>query len=172
MRISKNYKSHGTHIPVLLKVISMTKGDVCEVGSGFNSTPLLHWICRDRLLVTYENDDAYYRFARQFRSRIHKVGKIDSWDDMDFERHWSVVFIDHRADGDYDTRGMQRGDDALKFKNADILILHDTEPESFKNYRYDLVFPKYKYRCDWTDNKPWTSVVSNVIDVTKWNSPS
>ena len=168
MRISKNYKSHGTHMPVLLKVIAKTKGDVCEVGGGFNSTPLLHWMCRDRKLVTYENNEDYYRFARHFRSKIHKVRKVDVWEDMDFDHHWSVVLIDHRADGDFDTRGMQRGDDAIKFKNADILILHDTEPENYKHYRYDLVFPKYKYRADWTDCKPHTSIVSNTIDVTKW----
>jgi len=168
MRISKNYKSHGTHIPVLIKAVSKTTGDVCEVGSGFNSTPLLHWIVEERKLVTYESDEDYYRFARQFMSRNHKIRKIDNWSDMDFNRHWSIVFIDHRADGDFNTRGMQRGDDAIKFVNADILILHDTEPESVNNYRYNLVFPKYKYRYDHLRCKPFTSVVSNVIDVTKW----
>lgn len=172
MRISKNYKQSGTHIPILLKVISMTTGDVCEMGAGFNSTPLLHWICQGRKLVTYESNEDYYRFARQFRSNNHRVRKVDDWKDIDYKRHWGVVFIDHSVSKASKALGLQRGDDAIKFTNADILILHDTEPEEENHYRYNVVFPKFNYRCDWTGNKPWTSVVSNTIDVTKWNSQS
>lgn len=171
MRISPNYKQCGSHIPTLLKVIPLTKGDVCEVGSGFNSTPLLHWLCQGRKLVTYESDPDYFHFARKFRSRNHKVIKVDDWDKIDYDRHWGVVFIDHSVSRETKNQGKQRGDDAVKFTNADVLILHDTEPESRNHYRYDVVFPHYKYRADWT-NKPWTSVISNKIDVSKWNSPS
>jgi len=169
MRISPNYKQCGSHIPTLLKVIPLTAGDVCEVGSGFNSTPLLHWLCQGRNLVTYESDPDYFHFARKFRSRDHKVIKVDDWSKIDFKRHWGVVFIDHTTSREK-INGVrrQRGDDAIKF-DTDILIMHDTEPESVENYHYDKVFPKYKYRADWT-NKPWTSVLSNVIDVTKWQS--
>ena len=167
MRISPNYKQAGTHMLALLKVIPLTTGDVCEMGAGFNSTPLLHWITQGRKLVTYESDPDYYHFAKKFRSRNHKVVKVDDWKDVDFERHWSVVFIDHSVSRESKREGKQRGDDAIKFTNADILILHDSEPEEVENYRYNVVFPKYKYRIDWT-NKPWTSVISNVIDVTKW----
>jgi hypothetical protein len=168
MRISPNYKECGTHIPVLLKVIPKTKGDVCEVGSGFNSTPLLHWLCQDRKLVTYESDDGYYNFAKKFRSNNHRVVKVDDWSKIDYNRHYGVIFIDHTTSREK-INGVrrQRGDDAIKF-NADILILHDTEPESVENYKYAQVFKKYKYRCDWTNNKPNTTVLSNVIDVTKW----
>lgn len=170
MRISKNYKACGTHIPVLLKVIPKTTGDVCEVGCGFNSTPLLHWLLQGRKLVTYESDKGYYNFARQFRSNNHKIIKVDDWSKIDYDRHYGVVFIDHTVSRESKQQGKQRGDDAIKFINADIIIMHDTEPESVDNYRYNIVFPKFKYRCDWTNNKPNTSVVSNVIDVTKWLS--
>jgi hypothetical protein len=169
MRISPNYKQCGTHIPVLLRVIPRTVGDVCEVGCGFNSTPLLHWLLQGRKLVTYESDPDYYNFARKFQSNNHKIIKIDDWSSADYDRHWGVVFIDHTTSREK-INGVrrQRGDDAIKFTNADIMIMHDTEPEAVENYRYNLVFPLYKYRCDWTNNKPWTSVVSNVIDVSKW----
>jgi hypothetical protein len=169
MRISPNYKECGTHIPVLLRVIPKTTGDVCEVGGGFNSTPLLHWLCQDRKLITYESDEGYFNFARKFRSNNHKIVKVNDWSKIDYARHYGVVFIDHTTSKEK-INGVrsQRGDDAIKFTNADILILHDTEPESVENYHYNVVFPKFKYRCDWTNNKPNTSVVSNVIDVTKW----
>lgn len=168
MRISPNFKQAGTHIPMLLKIIPKTKGDVCEMGAGFNSTPVLHWLCQGRRLITYESDPGYFQFAKKFQTRTHRIRKIDDWKDVDFTHHWSVVFIDHSVSKESKRKGMQRGDDAIKFINADILILHDTEPESINNYRYNIVFPKFKYRKDWTECKPHTSVVSNVIDVTKW----
>ena len=168
MRISPNYKQSGTHIPTLLKVIPLTTGDVCEMGAGFNSTPLLHWLCQGRKLVTYENDPDYFRFAKQFQTYTHKIRKIERWDEADFKRHWSVVFIDHTIGRKPWEKGLQRGDDVLKFTNADIIILHDTEPEEEQHYHYDRVFPHFKYRYDWKECKPFTSVVSNVIDVSKW----
>lgn len=163
MRVAKNYKQAGTHIPTLLKVIPLTIGDVCELGSGFNSTPLLHWLCQGRRLVTYENDPEWYRFAKQYQThnhRIHDTAKID------FEKHWSVVFVDHNISGEKVQR--QRGDDILKFKDVDIFILHDTEPVNQAHYHYDRAFPLFKYRKDWTECLPYTTVLSNVIDVTKW----
>lgn len=161
MRISKNYKDTGTHIPTLLKLIPQTEGDVCEMGVGFSSTPILHWLCQGRNLVSYESDKDYYRFARQFQSWTHKVKHTD-WKNVDFDRHWAVVFIDHS------NRPRTRGDDAVKFSNADFIVLHDTEPEEIEHYGYQQVFDKYKYRYDWTGCKPFTSILSNKVDVTKW----
>ncbi len=165
--MSVNYKEQGTHILTLIKAVQNTKDDVCEVGAGFSSTPLLHWLCLGRKLVTYESDPGYAHFARHFRSKNHMTRLVKTFDEVDFKRHWSVVFIDHSP-----KRPLLRGDDAIKFKNADLIVLHDTEPESQINYGYDKVFPHFKYRYDWTLCKPFTSVVSNTIDVTKWNSQS
>ena len=167
MRISANYKQSGTHIPILLKVIPKTIGDVCELGAGFNSTPVLHWLCQGRNLVTYENDPEWFRFAKQFQTNTHRIRKFD---DVDFDKHWSVVFVDHSTKvGGRQPKGLrQRGDDILKFKDVDIFILHDTEPGEWEHYHYDLVIPHFKYRLDWTECRPHTSIISNVIDVTKW----
>lgn len=162
MRISPNYKNSGTHIPTLLRFIPLTDGDVCEMGVGFNSTPLLHWLCQGRNLVSYEGNADYYKFARQYQSKNHKVRFVPDWKKVDFDRHWSVVFIDHS------NRPRTRGDDAVKFKNADLIILHDTEPESLEHYGYEQVFKKFKYHYTWDKCKPFTSVVSNVIDVSQW----
>lgn len=168
MRISPNYKQSGTHIPTLLKFIPKVGGDVCEMGAGFNSTPILHWLCQGRNLVTYESLQSYYRFAHQFQTYTHRVRKIKDWNDVDYKRHWGVVFIDHSVSKGSKKKGLQRGDDAIKFTNADIIILHDTEPENVENYRYNIVFPKFKYRYDWKECLPYTTVVSNVIDVSTW----
>lgn len=162
MRLSSNYKQQGTHTLNLIKAVNATKGDVCEMGAGFSSTPLLHWITLGRKLVTYESDPDWHHFAIKFKSDNHKV-KLGFG--VDFERHWSVVFIDHSP-----KRPQRRGDDALKFKNVDLLVLHDTEPESLEHYGYGEVFTKYKYRYDWNLCKPYCSILSNVIDVSKWQN--
>lgn len=167
MRISPNYKQSGTHIPTLLKVIPKTTGDVAELGAGFNSTPILHWLCQGRKFVTYENDPEWYNFAKKFQTNTHRIRKFD---EVDFDKHWSVVFVDHSTKvGGRQPKGLrQRGDDILKFKDVDIFILHDTEPGEWEHYHYDLVMPHFKYRADWTECKPFTTVLSNKIDVTQW----
>ncbi len=166
LRISPNCKETSTHTLTLMKAIQSTKGDVCEVGAGLSSTALLHWICQGRKLVTYENDHAYAHYARKFQSYNHRIKEVKNWDEIDFDRHWSVVFIDHTIGRKSFEKGLQRGDTAIKFKNADIIVMHDTEKS--EHYHYDKVFPLFKYRYDWKECMPWTSVVSNTIDVTKW----
>ena len=166
MRLSSNYKQQGTHNLNLIKAVSKTKGDVCEMGVGFSSTPLLHWITLGRKLVSYESDQDYFHFAKKFISDNHKVRHANrEFTNVDYNRHWSVVFIDHSP-----RKPRTRGDDAMKFTNADLMVLHDTEPESAGHYGYDQVFKKYKYRYDWKLCKPYCSIVSNVIDVSKWQN--
>ncbi len=167
MRIARNFKQVGTHIPMLLNIIPRTTGDVAEVGSGFSSTPILHWLCQDRKLYTYENDPEWFSFARKFQTNTHRIRPFDT---IDYEKHWSVVFIDHstKVGGNAPTNFRQRGDDILKFKNVDIFILHDTEEREVEHYHYDLVFPKFKYRLDWKETRPNTSAISNTIDVSQW----
>lgn len=147
-----------THMPTLIWAVNSTKGDVCELGSGFNSTPLLHWMCQGRNLVTYENDPEYFHFAKKFQTNTHRVRGLD---EVDYEKHWSVVFIDHTADRGENPH--KRGDDAIKFKNADLIILHDSEDPI--QYGYDKVWPLFKYRKDWTEHRPNTTVVSNTTEL-------
>jgi len=165
MRLSSNYKQQGTHNLNLIKAVGATTGDVCELGVGFSSTPLLHWLTLGRKLVSYESDPDYFHFARKFVSDNHKVRKTKDFSDVDYDRHWSVVFIDHSP-----RRPRTRGEDAIKFKNVDIMVLHDSEPESEVNYGYEKVFPLFKYRYDWTLCKPHSAILSNKIDVSKWQN--
>lgn len=161
MRMSTNYKQQGTHMLTLMKAVAATKGDVCEMGVGFSSTPLLHWITLGRKLVSYESDPDYYHFAIKFRSENHKIRRAEpDFSNVDFDRHWSVVFIDHSP-----KRPRRRGDDAVKFTNADLIVLHDTEPGELEHYGYEQVFKKFKYHYTWDLCKPHTSVVSNTVDV-------
>ena len=150
-------KEYTTHQAMLIKYITKTDGVVLEFGSGPFSTPIIHWLCakNKRLCYTFEDDQNYYQFARQFRSRTHKIRFVEDWDKLEFKDRYSVVLIDHITE--------RRAIDAIRLKDqADFILLHDTE-DIIKNnvYGYDRVWPHFKHVYHWKDCKPWTSVVSN-----------
>jgi len=158
IRISLGHiKTFASHNTLLIKAILLSKGAICEVGAGLFSTPLLHAFCKamNRPLVTYENSDVWFYFAKYFQSKTHRIRKIDNWDDMDFKRHWGLVFLDHAP-------AERRGIDMINFKNtADYIVMHDTNPTMEKTYGYSEAWQHFKYRYDWTAYKPYTSIVSN-----------
>ena len=148
-------KGWTTHMPMILKVMLNSTGPVLEAGGGPYSTPLLHWLCKiqGRDLVTYEDTPLFYEMCHMFTSRHHKIIFVEDWDTMDFNTHWGVVFIDHHP-------ALRRGTDVLNFKDkADYIIMHDTQAEA--EYDYARVWEHFKYRYDYKDVMPWTSVVSN-----------
>jgi len=147
-------KSYTTHIPVLIKALNSTEGDVLELGSGLFSTPLLHWLCAEsgRRLETFEDEKEYFDFANQFRSRNHKILFVEDWDKIDISKKRGVVFIDHKTE--------RRSIDALRV-NATYIILHDSETDT---YGYSKVYPKFKYVYQYTFANPWTAVLSNTED--------
>lgn len=150
---SRRFKEYGTHIPMVIKMILETKGRVMEMGVGFFSTPNIHWLCAKdkRVCYSFESDPEYHQFARQFRSPRHKIRLVKDWDKADFSGKWSVALVDHETE--------RRAKDALRIKdNCEFVILHDTEGEV---YGYDEVYKQFKYRYDWKDCRPWTTVLSN-----------
>jgi len=153
-------KGWSTYMPVLIKAVQETDGSVLELGSGFYSTPLLHWLLfgRNRKLFTYEDAEQYYSFSKRFRSKFHSIRFVDNWDDIKIEKKWSVVLIDHTTN--------RRKIDAIRVKDyADYVILHDSEHP--KIYGYNEVYKHFKYIYHWKFCKPYTTVVSNFKDVNK-----
>lgn len=145
---------------MLMKAVNLSDGPILELGSGLFSTPLLHWMCHEsrRPIVTYESVEDYYRFAKQFKSKNHKVRFTEDYADIDLGDHWGVVLIDHTED--------RRNVDALRLKDkADYIVMHDTE---YDGYGYDKVFDQFRYVHHWTGCKPWTSVVSNFKDLSEF----
>lgn len=162
----RNTKARSTHNAMLIKAVLISEGSVVEVGAGFTSTPLLHWLCKmtDKDLITYENNQEYFEFAKQFQSRHHRIRLAKDWDDMDFETRRGVVFIDHAP-------AERRIVDILKFKDiADYIVVHDTEREDA--YGYNKVWPYFKYRFDWKECKPYTTVVSNFKSLKEFEHKS
>lgn len=152
-------KTYTTHISTLLVALQATNGKVIELGGGQSSTPLLHWVCKaaDRKLVTYESDETYYQYERTFRSPMHSIRKVSDWDDVEIEPA-GVVFVDHLPPE-------RRAIEAIRFKDvADLIVIHDTERDC-SQYHTRRIWPHFKYQYTWKEGRPWTSIVSNKIDV-------
>lgn len=152
--------SRGSHLPVLIKLVEMTDGPILELGTGFCSTPFLHWACYPRRkLVSYENNPEYFDFARSFRKDFHHVYCVDDYDDVDLESHrYNIAFLDHSP-------GSRRGKDILRLKNADYIVIHDSENSNARAYGLTQVFNKFRYRYKYNDAYPFTSVWSNRFDL-------
>src|SRR3989344_8864510 len=162
--MSKPVIEWATHLPLLVRMFDKTEGDVLELGMGYFSTMILKWLCEmsGRTLYSYESNKEWYgKVAKEDPKPFHKIIFCSDWASADIERHWGLVFIDHSP-------LRKRHIDIKRLANhADVIVIHDTQPESDKYYNYSKIFPLFKYRLDFTKFKPWTSAVSNFIDVSK-----
>lgn len=149
-----------SHLPVLNRVLPLTKGPVLELGAGLFSTPFLHWICQDKglKLESFEKE-AFFKEILNFSNDNHKVTLIDDWDKIDIDNtHWGVVFIDHNEE--------RRSVDAIRLaNNADYIVLHDTQYDRHNPYNYNLLWKHFKYVKHFDQFSPRTSVVSNFYEV-------
>lgn len=153
--------SEGSHIPVLIKVMENSAGDVLELGTGLNSTPVLHWLCNatKRKMDSYESIPMFHRIAWNYENDFHKVHFVKDWDkDLKIDQHWGVVFIDHAP-------GTRRVEEMIRLANsADYVIIHDSEPKSDWHYNYSKGFHAYKFKYDYTKAYPNTTILSNFKD--------
>lgn len=161
MKVSKNY---GSHLPVLVKAIYESKGPVLELGMGYFSSPVLHWLCADqgRELVSYETEKEFLWTFRDFATLTHRLERVTDWSKIDTEKPWGLAFIDQHP-------GEQRKEDARRLASwARLVVLHDTEGRLDKYYHYSEIYPLYKYSFYYHKFRPHTTVLSNFVDVTNW----
>ncbi len=162
-------KAPSTHNALLLKILDKSEGDVLELGSGIFSTPLLHWYCKNkgRRLITYEDDPDWFFYSKRFQSDFHSIRLVKDWNEVSVAKHAGLIFIDHAGKKKGSNMlGSQRGADAIRLKDsADYIVMHDTDPQYNAIYGYDEVWEHFKYRFDWTECRPWTSVVSNFKEL-------
>lgn len=154
-------RNYITYLPVLTKLFEATNGPILELGMGF-STAFLDMMCRKtkRKLVSYENDRKWYEQNLMYRSDYHDVLLIEDWDNIEIGgTSWSIVLVDHRP-------ALRRHTEALRVKdNADYIVLHDSEPEIDRFYKYSRIYPQFKYRFTYDKCKPYTEVLSNLKDL-------
>lgn len=153
----------GNHRELLYAALEATKElklPVLELGSGPSSTPYLRQWCKDEKILfdTYETDR---KWAVVMNSKW-----VMSWDAESFwPNRYSVCLLDC-APGEYRKIALMR-------LNAEIIILHDSEPKGWNasDYQVRPLFSKFKYVKDHEPKgkgEPWTTALSNTIDVTKW----
>lgn len=164
--------NYGTHMAPLITAVMNTKGPVFEMGCGDFSTPLLHAICKsqNKYLLSTDTSKNWLDLFLDLKSGLHEFIYVpvyeddenlnpnpDIWDKIGNNKSiWGVVFIDHRP-------GERRKIDIKRFANkADIIVVHDTENP---DYGYESVFKDFKYRYDYKRYCPFTTLVSNKINV-------
>lgn len=166
--------SYGTHMACLITAAVNTTGPILEMGAGDYSTPLLHAVCSKdkRYLLSTDTDKLWLSHFTDLETDWHEFKYVnvyeddwelnpqpELWDTIGGDRHWSVVFIDHRP-------GERRVVDIARLRpNTDIFVIHDTEQWG---YSYEPVLNSFKYK--YTDRRytTYTTVVSDTIDVAKF----
>src|SRR3989344_2393729 len=154
-------KYGGSHLPVLIKIAAITNGPILELGGGIFSTPFLHVACfaSKRELVTYENDLNCFDIVKQYACDFHKVGFVENWDGISIERSWDLAFIDHAP-------GERRKKEIARLANlAKYVVVHDTEKRQEHVYGLEEIYPLFKYRYDFRELSPHTSILSNFVDL-------
>lgn len=156
----------GSHIPILVKLLEANKtrnhGPILELGIGYNSTPLLHWMCQTHRipLFSYETDNEWLERFVEFSDTNHSLLPVKDWKDIQLNSSfWGIVLVDSRP-------AKERAHLATRVKdNADFVVLHDSEPEIDRFYRYGRAYRGFKYRYDFKKVMPNTTVLSNSFDL-------
>jgi len=171
-------------------MIQDTIGPVLELGMGNGSTPMLHSLCKamNTPLVSIDNNREWHDRFLDLATRDHRghqIRLLDSWElvataamigkteleamceawdiiSLDPQAYghnydrWSVVLIDHAP-------GERRVTDIARLaNNATIIVVHDTEEPG---YNYEPTLAAFKHRYDYRRARPWTTVVSNFVNV-------
>ena len=144
-----------SHLVPLIEWIGKTKGDVLELGIGMGSTPILHELCRDRKLISYENDLVYFNQFIRYESPWHEMKFVQTWAEAEMERPWALAFVDSAS-------GPSRPEAIERLRNwADYIMVHDTEKRNDRHYHMKDVLRSFKYRMTYKGWEPYTSVVSD-----------
>ena len=154
-------KAHrfSSHMPPLMAAINMTDGAVLEMGTGYFSTPVIHWMCvpNKRYVLSLENDPGW-EWTRAFAHEYHDFEMVADWDKVNIERPWSVAFIDH---GPPERRRI----DTLRLADhAQFIVIHDTNGRQDRHYHLHEIFPQFKYVYHFGGRFPQTTVLSNYVD--------
>jgi hypothetical protein len=133
---------YGTHLPVLAEYILKTQGPILEIGAGKFSTPFLRIFNSHRIVITVEQNPLYIdnRNGNYVKSVADALACC-SWFD--------VILID----GPMPRRPVVE----QVAPHGRFIIMHDTEQERFYDYPFNL----FKYRRDYKELSPWTTVCTN-----------
>jgi hypothetical protein len=152
----------GTHVGLLAAAVARTAGEgpVLELGMGDHSTPLLHLLCVDRLLVSADSSAAWVGRFERFRSETHHLHTVPAWRAFRVidEHQWAVAFVDCTPSHERPALVERLAGRAIH------IVVHDTDPDTQSAAVFGLqeVLDTFAYRSDYRMFRPFTTVVSNV----------
>jgi hypothetical protein len=151
----------GSHLPVLIKVLSLTDGDVLELGTGLYSTPFLHWACfQKRKLVSYDNNPDFLHLIKNSTGELHGMHLAENWDSINIEKPWDVVLVDHLPRG-------RRIEEIKRLAHwAKYVVIHDSQGRRDCDFHYSTIYHLFKYRYIYDRVLPHTTILSNFVDLT------
>lgn len=130
---------------------------------GEGSTRALHIVSErcGRIVRSYDHDPSWVARYIDLRTANHLVENVASWNDCPIESvAWSVAFVDHAP-------AERRGVDIARLaRHAQVIVVHDTEDH---RYGYGDLLDTFAHRLDYCSHRPWTSLLSNFIDVSCWD---
>jgi hypothetical protein len=152
----------GTFFPVLAALVNRTSGPVLELGCGNYSTPMLHFMCKNRPLFSAETDSKWFEKFAEYQSTNHDIRLVSDWDQYDvIDRYfWDVALVDHAP-------GKRRIVETARLKDrCRFLVLHDVEELDKStpcgaDYKWAQILPMFKHVWIWNRYRPHTAVVSN-----------
>jgi precorrin-6B methylase 2 len=157
-----------THRPVLSEaLLRIPDGPILELGAGEGSTLPLHEVTlvTGRSVITVESDRGWFERFEHLRSARHTIVHSPSWTEFDFIRGaleqtqlFAIAFVDHAP---VEQRIVDIGKLAQR---ATVVVAHDTNSRDY----FDRIRGLFRYCTTYKGYMPWTSVLSNFVDVSEW----
>ena len=149
-----------SHHQALRDALNSTTGPVLELGCGNSSTRFLHDLCvpANRFLLSLDNNPEWSSQFADLDNHYHEVRLTNDYlRDKWTNREWSVALVD-LAPRQLRVPVIQR----LAFSCGRIVI-HDTD---CWHYGYGPTLMGFRWRKDYRDKLPFTTVVSNRQAIT------
>jgi hypothetical protein len=166
MDILSQMNANAPHQGLLAGIVAQTTGPVVECGIGHFSTPILHYMCKRRPLLSIEADKEWFDFyTRAMHSGTHAfhfangvaykdILLTDRYKDL----HWAVAFVDHSPPE-------SRRDTIEVLRNrADFIVVHDAEPQAVV-YQWGNLFETFKHRFYWDFLGNGTIILSDFYNI-------
>ena len=143
---------YATHQPLLFWAVKNTTGPVLEIGVGAYSTPILHLVCNDRVLVSLESNPRHMDAYLRLQNENHRVLFVPNWEECKLlDMEWDVVFVGHAP-------AVVRKPAIMRLRNkCKYLIAHDSE---CRLYGYEAAFAEFTYRIDCKWQNKWATILS------------
>ena len=155
----------GSHVPFLAAAIMRSDGPVAEFGTGWWSTPLIHYMCKgQRMAESYETDFEWLKQMKQFAGPGHHLYEVHRWEDVAIQGPYGVAFVDCSMDRSSKAHHRPALVKRLKGK-AKFIVCHDTEADirpAAGDYGWAQLDGLFRFQSTFKGIRPWTTVYSDV----------